>query len=140
MGDVLAHLGNAASAQAEYRRALDLTMAQLKVNPKDSDAMSLRALVEARLGRRAEARAHAVQAVQLAPTQPDPLFFAAMVHALTGDPRTALDQLRAAIEHGYSPAMARFEESLFSLRSFPEYTALVNPAPANTAATTPPGR
>ncbi len=135
MGDVHTRLGKPDAGRAEYRRALALTAGQLKVNPKDFDALSLRALVEAKLGQKADARAHADLAVKLAPGQADPLFFSAVVHALAGEARPALAQLEQAIHQGYSPVLARYDDNLYSLRSFPEYSALLKTAVAKPADT-----
>jgi serine/threonine-protein kinase len=133
MGDVLTRLGDGRGAEAAYLQALALTTSQLKVNPKDTDALGLTALVEAKLGRAAEARAHADQAVALAPGGNNVLFFSAEVHALAGEAQPALAQLKEALDRGYSRVLARYDDDLFSLRSYPQYGALLDPASARSA-------
>ena len=128
MGDVLTRLGGEAAGRAAYRRALSILTGQLKVNPSDTDALGLMALVEAKLGRKADARLHADQAVGLAPANADALFFSAEVHALAAEPEAAMQQLEQALAHGYSKVLARYDDNLFSLRTFPGYAALLTPA------------
>jgi eukaryotic-like serine/threonine-protein kinase len=126
LGDALQALHDTAGARAQYRLALQLATNQLKVNPKDTDTMSLAAVVEAKLGRRADALAHVAAALDLAPTSADVRYRDATIAALLGEPDRALAALKQAIAEGYSRVVAAHDLDLQGLRGRPEFDALVN--------------
>ena len=125
LGDALAALGDAAGARKAYLQALDFATEQLTVNPKDPAHLSLVALVEAKLGRTADARLHVDQAVALAPKGKDVFHRSAAVAALAGDRARALADLTTAVQLGYSPEQARRDLDLRPLHALPEYQSLV---------------
>lgn len=125
LGDALAALGDAAGARKAYLQALEFATEQLTVNPKDPAHLSLVALVEAKLGRNAEARLHVDQALALAPRGNDVFHRSAAVAALAGDRARALADLTTAVELGFSPEQARRDLDLRPLHALPEYLSLV---------------
>ena len=125
LGDTLAELHDAAGAQMQYLAALDLAAAQLKVNPKDSASLSLSALVEAKLGRSSDARAHIGAALAITPLDKDVRYRDATIAALFGERDRALAALKGAIAVGYSALLAVRDLDLQSLRGLPEFAALV---------------
>ena len=125
LGDALAALGDAAGARKAYLQALEFATEQLTVNPKDPAHLSLVALVEAKLGRTADARLHVDQAVALAPKGKDVFHRSAAVAALAGDRARALADLTTAVQLGYSPEQARRDLDLRPLHALPEYQSLV---------------
>jgi len=125
LGDALAELRDAPGARNAYAQALELATRQLTVNPKDEATLSLMALIEAKLGRKADARAHVDQALALAPKGKDVYYRTAVVAALGNDPDAAIAALTTAVSLGYSAEQAARDLDLRSLRSHPEYKALM---------------
>ena len=121
LGDALMKVGRPREARAAYVEAIALVQDALKVNPKSASNLALLAVCEAKVQRFAEARQHAANAVELAPSDPEILYRRAIVHALAGDPDAALSSLRLAVSHGYSPRLAREDDDLASLRVDPRF-------------------
>jgi tetratricopeptide (TPR) repeat protein len=126
LGDALFRLGERTAAEAEYGLALDAIADALEVNPRDAGSLGLQGLLEAKLGRPDEARAHVAQALAIAPSDGDIHYRSAVVAALAGDRPKALADLAQALARGYSPALARLDPDLQSLSTAPEFAALLN--------------
>ena len=120
LGDAYARVPDAANARVAYQQALELTKAQLTVNPRSSTLVALEALCEAKLGHLDEATRLAKHAVDLAPESGDALFKQAAVETIAGHGDLAAAALRAALDHGYSREIARDDEDLASLRRRPD--------------------
>ena len=103
-----------------------MALAALKVNAKDARSMSRAAGFEAKLGLKAEALAHAAQAVALAPRDPDVQYKQAVVAALLGEHAIALRALDQALKLGYRPDEARNDYDLTTIKGSPEFSALLN--------------
>jgi serine/threonine-protein kinase len=130
VGDAHAQLGNATAASAAYEEAVQLADKRLAGNPRDASTLALKALCLAKLGRRAEARRHAAEAVVLSPDDREVVYKQAAVLALVGDGSAALDALRRAIERGYERRMARDDDDLRALRDVPAFRQLTaDPSP-----------
>jgi tetratricopeptide (TPR) repeat protein len=125
LGDAWLRLGDRGQARAAYAKALELAANLLKVNPKDAQALSAMAVFETKLGRPADAREHADQAIALMPKDSTVLYRRAVVHALGGEQPAAVTALKEALAQGYSVELARRDEDLATLRGFAEFTALV---------------
>jgi serine/threonine-protein kinase len=133
LGDARARSGNAAAARIDWRAAVDLSRAALRVNPRDVRQLKNVAVGLAKLGDRDAALAALRQALDAAPSSADALYGAAVVHALTGDPATALGFLEKAVARGASVSLARDDDDLARLRPLPEFRKLLGeatPAPA----------
>ena len=89
-------------AGAAYQKAIDLFRAQLKVNPRDAEAVGYIATYNAMLNQRKEAQDDLKHALDLAPKDPQVLFDAAFVYNHLGDTNQALDWLKKALDAGYS--------------------------------------
>jgi tetratricopeptide (TPR) repeat protein/tRNA A-37 threonylcarbamoyl transferase component Bud32 len=126
LGDALSRLGESAAAEAEYRIALEGAANALKVNPRDGRSLGLLGLLEAKLGRPAEARARVTEALAAAPNDGDIHYRSAVVAALAGDREMALAALTRALALGYSPALARRDPDLLSLGEAPGFAALLD--------------
>lgn len=83
-------------------------------------------VVEAKLGRTAEALRLAAEAVKLAPEDSQALYSKAVVHALTGQTEEAMVALREAIANGYSLTEVREDEDLAALWELPAFKELVD--------------
>jgi serine/threonine protein kinase/tetratricopeptide (TPR) repeat protein len=91
-------------AKARYRKALDLTMNSLEVNPQDLDALMVAAYSSAALGDQVAALQYLDRALRHAPEDAEVNFYAARVHARLGDMTAARQWAEKAVAHGYSRA------------------------------------
>jgi hypothetical protein len=133
MGDAYRQLNQPAAAAAAYREAIALGEQLLRGNRRDAETIAHTAVREATLWREASASGHAAEALALAPDNRVVLQRAAEVQALLGHPDEALQQLRAAIEHGYGRRQARDNDEFATLRGLPAFQALVANPPADGA-------
>lgn len=133
LGDAYQRLGNLAAAKAAWLRALDLTRAELQVNPTDAENLSRLAVYEAKLGRHDEAEQHAAQAVASLPESGAVHFRQAVVYALAGASDRALASLTGAMARGYSASVARSDHDLDALRQLPQFEQIVGPAAGEAA-------
>jgi serine/threonine protein kinase/tetratricopeptide (TPR) repeat protein len=125
LGDAYHRMGQHDRASDSYRRAVALSEDQLRVNPRDAEVLGMLAVSEAKLGRRAEARRHAAEAVSLRPSDAGVLYHKAVVHALAGEQKEALVALEEALGRGYSVALAREDDDLATLGSVPAFQRLM---------------
>ena len=124
LGDAYIKLGRKDQARTAYVEAIALTNEALRVNPADANALSQLAVYEAKVGRAAEARRHADDAVKRNATSPDVLFRRGVALALLGDRAGALSALTSAVNHGYNVEQIRTEDDLSSLAGVPEFRKL----------------
>jgi tetratricopeptide (TPR) repeat protein len=126
LGDAYERLGETDKARQVWGEAVRLGNEDLQVNARDANTQAMVAVCEMKLGRSREAEAHATQAVEAAPKDGEVLYRVAAVYAIAGRPRQALPVLERAIEAGYSPAQAKKDYDLRTLRPLPEFQDLVN--------------
>jgi eukaryotic-like serine/threonine-protein kinase len=126
LGDAYLRLDRKADAVREFTSARELALGALRVNNKDARSMSRAAVFEAKLGLKAEAAAHAAQAVALAPRDPGVQYKQAVVAALIGDRTTAFRALEQALTLGFKANDARNDYDLAAIKNSPEFTALLN--------------
>ena len=93
--------------------------------------MARLAVYHAKLGEDAEARRVAEEALSLAPTTPDVLYYVAVAYTLGGNAERAQEVLTQALQAGFSPELARDDDDLSSLRELPAYRRLLQ-SEANT--------
>ena len=125
LGDTYRQLGLMKEAEVEYRTAVSLTAEQLKVDDKDAMVLARHAVFDAKLGNSNEALQHIRRAVELSPDDNAVLYKRAVVHAWLRQRAEAVEWLRRAIEKGYSPAQARDDLDLESIRKLPQVEALL---------------
>lgn len=123
LADSYRRAGDAASARAEYERAVQAANAVLRINPRDAATISQLAICEARLGRASAAERHAAEAAAQPTANRDVFGRQAQVLALIGQPDRALAALRKAVSAGYLPASA--DDEFASLRANPGFLALL---------------
>jgi adenylate cyclase len=126
LGDAYLRLNRKADAVREFTAARELALGALRVNNKDARSMSRAAVFEAKLGLKAEAAAHAAQAVALAPGDPYVQYKQAVVAALIGDRTAAFRALEQALTLGYKAEDARNDYDLATIKNSPEFSALLN--------------
>ncbi len=117
--------GYADKAPAAFRTAIGLIEQALAVNPRDSDALSSRALYEAKLGRIGPALAFTGKALAAASDDKNVLFGAAIVYEIAGKRQDALAYLDMAKRGGYSTNEIAAEPELRKLRADPRYGGLL---------------
>jgi serine/threonine-protein kinase len=125
LGDSYRQLGQPDKARKSYLQAVEVCKEMLRVNAQDTEALSLLAVCETKLGRPVEADRHLAEAVALRPNDKDVLYRKATVHALRGQTAEALSGLDAALKQGYSPVLAHQERDLAALRDLPGYKTLM---------------
>jgi Flp pilus assembly protein TadD/TolB-like protein len=133
LGDAYAEIpGPSDKAVKAYERSIALAREQLKLNPKDAEALSFVATGLARTGRTAEAEAPMRDALRLEKNDPNVFADAASVAALSRRDAEALDFLRKAVAAGYCPSIVTFRPEFARLRESPEFRSIVA-APQKTA-------
>jgi Flp pilus assembly protein TadD len=125
LADALLRLDRNDEARNEYAEALRLVEEQLEVAPGDADLMVQRTLYLARAGRCEDALAAADELQGRLQESPQLLHRLARPAALCNQPDRALERLQAAVALGASPELLANEDELASLRSLPEFQALV---------------
>jgi tetratricopeptide (TPR) repeat protein len=117
--------GKQGRARPTYARAIGLAERDLEVNPRDTDALGLLALYEAKSGSLKKARLLIGQALAIAPKDPDVLSEAVEVFALTGEQQKALDYLKNALQSGYPRFEVEANPELAGLRSDLRYREMM---------------
>ncbi|MFO7692393.1 MAG: tetratricopeptide repeat protein, partial [Vicinamibacterales bacterium] len=125
LGDTYHRLGLAKEAAEEYRTASGLAREQLRVDDRNAVVLARLAVFEAKLGQSVQALQDVRRAVALLPDDNAVLYKRAVVHALLRQRGEAVEWLRKAIAKGYSPAQARDDPDLGSIRKLPEVEALL---------------
>ena len=125
LGDAYRRTRASEKADAAYRRSIDLAREQLRVNPNDTEALSLLATGLAKTG-------HAVEAADpmqrsLASSAKDPVAYsdAATVAALAGRDADALALLRQAVALGYCGEILGRQPEFERFRENPEFRSLI---------------
>lgn len=117
--------GRKAEAPDAYRQALSLTAQDLKINPRDADAMGISAVSSAMLGERAKALASLRKGLKTGPVAPDLLFAAGLVYNQFGNSAETLKWLRKARAAGISPTRIRDTPDFDHLHHDPRFQKLL---------------
>jgi tetratricopeptide (TPR) repeat protein len=99
--------GRRTEAAAAYRKAISRASAKLKVNPRDATLLAFVATYNAMVGDKVAALSDVQRAVELAPTDADVRFRAALVYNHFGDTEQTVSSLQKAIAAGYPPSAIR---------------------------------
>jgi eukaryotic-like serine/threonine-protein kinase len=114
-----------ALATGPYQKAITLASKKLEVNPRDSDALGVRAFCHAMLKEKKPALADLTAALKIAPNDADLNFQAALVYNQLGNAKEALKSLEKAFANGYAPSRVRDTPNFENLHSNPRFQALV---------------
>lgn len=125
LGDAYLRLRRDANARAEYLAAVALAEDALRVDPNEPVALTQLAIYEAKVGRVAEARRHADEAVARNNTNPDVLYRRGVALALVGDTDAAIAALSGAVTRGYSVESLRKDDDLGTLAGAPAFRQLL---------------
>ncbi len=128
LGDALYwNRGHRTESRDVYRKAIELARESIRVNPKDSGALSCVASYSAMLGERDTAVTALHQALAASPNDPDVLFRAAVVYNQFGRRDETLEWLRRATEAGFSRSTIRDTPDFSQLQQDQAFTAIVAP-------------
>jgi tetratricopeptide (TPR) repeat protein len=112
-------------ALSAYRKAIDLARLRLELNPKDSFTLAFTADYYAMVEQEPQAREHMKRALEIAPTDADVLFRAAILYNHFRDTEKTLDFLRKSVSAGYSRTVIRDTPDFDGLRNDPRFRALL---------------
>ena len=124
LGDAYLRVSRTADAEEQFRRASELLVERLRVNPEDAGILARLANCQAKLGRSQEALSGIEQAVSSEPHNVELMYQQAVVYALVGRADDAIAHLQRAIANGYSRSEAQRDPDLNLLRTAPGYRAL----------------
>jgi len=113
-------------ATVAYKKAIDLALAQVQVNPRDATARAYMAQYDAMVGARAAAIEQIHLAVVLAPRDGEVMFRAALVYNQLGDRYRTLDWLKKAAGANYSRTVIRDTPDFAALQADPSFKATVD--------------
>ena len=112
-------------ATSAYKKAIELAQGRIQVNPKDATARVYVAEYSAMLGDRTTAMRELQKAQELAPTDPDTMFRAALVYNQFGDRSQTLDWLNKTVAAGYSRSTVRDTPDFGPLQADPKFKAII---------------
>jgi tetratricopeptide (TPR) repeat protein/TolB-like protein len=121
--------GRKTEAQNIYKKAIDLARESVRVNAKDSGALSCIASYSAMLGERDAAFNAVLRALSISANDPDVMFRAAVVYNRFGQREETLDWLRRATEAGFSRSTVRDTPDFSALQTDQAFVAIVAPKP-----------
>ncbi len=125
LGDAYRARGDSAKASAAYARSVALARVQLGLNPNDVRARCFVATGLAKTGHIAEAQEDMARVTALDPGVPEVYVDAAIVAALAGIDREALDWLRKAASAGYCRDIIQRQPEFARFRDKPEFRSIV---------------
>jgi serine/threonine-protein kinase len=125
LGDALYWSGGRKTEAADaYRTAVKLVRNELAVNPKDAVLTAYLAEYSSMLDERETALQSINNALQLEPKNPEVLFRSALVYNRFGDSAKTLEQLKKAVDAGFSSITIRDTPDFGPLAVKPEFRAL----------------
>jgi eukaryotic-like serine/threonine-protein kinase len=126
LGDTLFQIpARRQEALSAYRKAIDLAQPRLELNPKDSFTLAFTADYYAMVDQEQQAREHMARALEIAPTDADVLFRAAILYNHFRDTEKTLDFLSKSVAAGYSRAVIRDTPDFDRLEIDPRFRALL---------------
>ena len=138
LAEVYTALGQLELAKAAGRKALARFETALVQDPDNPEALAQGAATLVYLGENAKAEEWAKRAIMLAPEVYGIRYNVACVHAVLGNPNVAIENLEYIYFHvprarGWLLGEVRHDTQLTSLRSRPDFQALVSRLEATTA-------
>jgi TolB-like protein/Flp pilus assembly protein TadD/DNA-binding winged helix-turn-helix (wHTH) protein len=117
--------GGREDSRQAYRRAIELAEQRLTVDEKDAKTMAPLAAYYVNIGDEDRASEYARRAVALDPEYPTAWYFSAIVNVRTGKPDRALEDLRQAVDLGYSKRLLTVDPQFDGLKDRPAFKALI---------------
>lgn len=125
LGASLYYSGKKDQAVAPHRKAIDLALADLKVNPHDAELLSTLAGYYSMLADRKNSLLYLGQALQYGHNDKNVLLDAAGVYNKLGDTGLAIEWLAKAMQAGYTPEHIRTLREFDNLADNPSYQQLI---------------
>ncbi len=125
LGDSRYYGGQKDQASEPYRKAVDLALQQLKVNPRDPDVLSSLANYYSMLGDRKDALLYLGQALQYGHNNKDVLLDAAGVYNQLGETGLAIEWLAKTMQAGYTAKKIGGQPEFANLVNNPSYQQLM---------------
>jgi serine/threonine protein kinase/Tfp pilus assembly protein PilF len=125
LGDFFYYGGKKPAAIEAYKKATAMAEQRVKVNPRDTDALSDLARYWAIFGERARALNYLDRSITGKERDKDLLFQAAVVYNQLRETGTALEWLSKALAAGYSKSVVSKTPDLDNLHDNPRYQALM---------------
>ncbi len=120
--------GDSSKAAEAYQQAIHLAEDQLKINPKDADALSYLAAYYSRTNDPARAQNYLEKALKANPQDFDVPLNACLVHLEAGERQEALLWLQKAVIAGYTKEQLLANPELTSLHSDPQFDRIAKQA------------
>jgi tetratricopeptide (TPR) repeat protein/tRNA A-37 threonylcarbamoyl transferase component Bud32 len=112
-------------AAGAYKKAVELAERELSLNPDNAEAHATLGICYAKLGRLDPARRHVERALQIEPTNPDHMLYAAIVAGIGGKKEEAIGWVRKAVSAGLGRAQIERDPELKDLRSQPGFAEAI---------------
>jgi len=126
LGDALFQIPDRRSeARRAYQKAIELAQSRLDVNPREASSLAFTADYYAMLDQERQARERLARALEIAPTDADVLFRAAIVHNHFGDKEKTLSLLAKSVANGYSRTVIRDTPDFDRLTDDRRFRALI---------------
>lgn len=130
LADAYRWSGEKDKANRTYDRAIELAFKELKVNPRNADALASLALYYAKKGDTSEALNFIRRARALDPDNVEYAYHETVVKSLAGDMEGALASLKNALSRGYPLEAVQEDPELNALRKLPAYAQLTKGPPS----------
>ena len=125
LADSLHFAGQKQESLDAYRKARNLSLSDVRVNPSDGEATTTLAWSQHMLGDTAAALASIEQGLRVDPGDPYSYYYDAMIRYQAGDEEAALSSLAAALERGYPAGLLVAEPHLGDIRGDERFHAIV---------------
>jgi len=125
LADAYRSAGQKDKAHDTYQHAISLGYKELQTNPQDANVMTQIALAFANIGDAAQAEIFITRARAIDKNSVDYIYSQAEINALLGKTTEALKALQESLEKHYPAEAAEQDVELDSLRSNPQFTALI---------------
>jgi adenylate cyclase len=112
--------------RSTYRRAQELALRALEVNPNDQKALADLSLCYVNLGMELEGREAIERATKLAPDDPYMYYYRALIEVALGRTDQALDEIETAVNRGYPKALVRAEPDFRGLQDLGRFGAILD--------------
>lgn len=121
LADAYRWSGQTEKANQTYDRAIDLAFKELKVNPRNADALASLALYYAKKGDSKEALTFIRRARTMDPDNVEYTYHETVVETLAGDLDAAMASLKDALSRGYPVEAVETDPELAKLRALPAF-------------------
>ena len=125
LADAYRWAGQKDKANATYQKAISLAYTELQVNPRDAGALGHLALYYAKSGNPAQAADFVRRARTIDPSNVYLMYTSAVVHTIAGDPKAAIEDLRLALQKGFTATDVKAEPEFNPLADQPQFQSLL---------------